>query len=168
MPSKASITEKVNFYIILKISLLNIKQNYIAYFSKIVDFKFFIWSFRFYLAIFLFENVNFSIPQGALVGIIGPNGAGKSTLFDIIVGTEKADEGVMEVGETVEIAYVDQEHDKLDPSKTVFETITGGTESMMLGGKIINSRAYVSRFNFTGADQEKKIGVLKCYNIDWS
>ena len=108
----------------------------------------------------LFENLNFSLPQGGIVGIIGPNGAGKTTLFRLITGQDKPDSGTFEVGETVEIAYLDQEHHKLDPEKTVFEIITGGTEVFNLGGRQMNSRAYVSRFNLSGSDQEKKVGVL--------
>ncbi|MDJ1468116.1 energy-dependent translational throttle protein EttA [Cytophagaceae bacterium DM2B3-1] len=108
----------------------------------------------------LFESLNFSLPQAGIVGIIGPNGAGKTTLFKLITNQEKPDAGTFEVGDTVKIAYVDQEHDKLDATKSVFETITGGTEQMMLGGRMVNSRAYVSRFNFTGNDQEKKVGAL--------
>jgi sulfate-transporting ATPase len=108
----------------------------------------------------LYENLNFSLPQGGIVGIIGPNGAGKTTLFNLITGKLKPDTGSFEVGETVEIGYLDQEHNTLDPEKTVFELITGGTETMLLGGKQVNSRAYVSKFNFAGADQEKKVGML--------
>jgi energy-dependent translational throttle protein EttA len=108
----------------------------------------------------LFENLNFSLPQGGIVGIIGPNGAGKTTLFKLITGQVKPDAGTFEVGDTVELGYLDQEHDKLDPNKTVFELITGGTEQMMLGNKQVNSRAYVSKFNLSGSDQEKKVGVL--------
>jgi sulfate-transporting ATPase len=108
----------------------------------------------------LFENLNFSLPQGGIVGIIGPNGAGKTTLFKLITGQVKPDAGTFEVGETVELGYLDQEHDKLDPNKTVFELITGGTEQMLLGNKQVNSRAYVSKFNLSGSDQEKKVGVL--------
>lgn len=108
----------------------------------------------------LFENLSFSLPQGGIVGIIGPNGAGKTTLFRLITGQDKPDAGTFEVGETVEIAYLDQEHHKLDPEKTVFEIITGGTEVFNLGGRQMNSRAYVSRFNLSGSDQEKKVGVL--------
>lgn len=108
----------------------------------------------------LFENLSFSLPQGGIVGIIGPNGAGKTTLFRLITGQDKPDTGTFEVGETVEIAYLDQEHHKLDPDKTVFEIITGGTEVFNLGGKQMNSRAYVSKFNLSGSDQEKKVGVL--------
>jgi sulfate-transporting ATPase len=108
----------------------------------------------------LYENLNFALPQGGIVGIIGPNGAGKTTLFKLITGKLKPDTGSFDVGETVEIGYLDQEHDTLDPNKTVFELISGGTETMILGGKQVNSRAYVSKFNFAGADQEKKVGVL--------
>ncbi|TAH27178.1 MAG: energy-dependent translational throttle protein EttA [Cytophagales bacterium] len=108
----------------------------------------------------LYENLNFSLPQGGIVGIIGPNGAGKTTLFKLITGKLKPDVGTFEVGETVELGYLDQEHDTLDPNKSVYELISGGTEQMNLGGKMINSRAYVSKFNFAGADQEKKVGVL--------
>jgi ATP-binding cassette ChvD family protein len=108
----------------------------------------------------LFEHLNFALPQGGIVGIIGPNGAGKTTLFKLITKQANPDAGNFEVGDTVQIAYVDQEHSRLDPNKTVFETISGGTEQMMLGGKQVNSRAYVSKFNFTGNDQEKKVGNL--------
>jgi len=108
----------------------------------------------------LFENLSFSLPQAGIVGIIGPNGAGKTTLFKLITGQAQPDAGTFEVGDTVKIAYVDQEHDNLDPNKTVFETISGGTEQIMLGGRMINARAFVSRFNFTGNDQEKKVGSL--------
>ncbi|WP_162342077.1 MULTISPECIES: energy-dependent translational throttle protein EttA [Cyclobacterium] len=108
----------------------------------------------------LFDDLTFSLPQGGIVGVIGPNGAGKSTLFNMITGKEKPDAGHFEIGETVEIAYVDQEHDDLDPKKSVYETITDGNEFIPLGNKEINGRAYVSRFNFGGADQEKKVGVL--------
>lgn len=108
----------------------------------------------------LFENLNFSLPPAGIVGIIGPNGAGKTTLFRLIMGQETPDSGTFEVGETVQLAYVDQAHVEIDPNKSVFETITGGNENMDFKGKLFNSRAYVSRFNFTGADQEKKCGVL--------
>ena len=108
----------------------------------------------------LYENLNFALPQGGIVGIIGPNGAGKTTLFNLITGKIKPDAGSFEVGETVEIGYLDQEHNTLDPNKTVFELISGGTETMLLAGKQVNSRAYVSKFNFAGADQEKKVGAL--------
>lgn len=108
----------------------------------------------------LFEHLGFRLPQGGIVGIIGPNGAGKTTLFKLITGRDKPNSGTFDVGETVKVAYVDQEHDGLDPNKTVFETISGGNDWIMMGGKQSNARAYVSRFNFGGADQEKKIGTL--------
>ena len=108
----------------------------------------------------LFEDLSFSLPQGGIVGIIGPNGAGKTTLFKLITGNEKPDAGNFEVGETVKIAYVDQEHDILAPEKSVYQTISEGNEYIKLGNREINSRAYVSKFNFSGADQEKKVGIL--------
>ena len=108
----------------------------------------------------LYENLSFSLPQGGIVGIIGPNGAGKSTLFKMITGQEKPDTGTFDIGDTVKLGYLDQEHSNLDPSKSVFETISGGTELIMLGNKQVNARAYVSKFNFAGSDQEKKVGVL--------
>ncbi|MDW3197533.1 MAG: energy-dependent translational throttle protein EttA [Cytophagales bacterium] len=108
----------------------------------------------------LFDDLSFSLPQGGIVGIIGPNGAGKSTLFNLITGKEQADVGNFEVGSTVKMAYVDQEHDQLDANKTVFETISEGNEIIDLGGKEMNARAYVSRFNFSGNDQQKKVGDL--------
>ncbi|KYG82115.1 ATP-binding cassette ChvD family protein [Roseivirga ehrenbergii] len=108
----------------------------------------------------LYENLEFSLPQGGIVGIIGPNGAGKTTLFNMITGKETPDQGEFIVGPTVDIAYVDQEHDNLDPNKSVWEVITGGNELITLGGKEINSRAYVSKFNFNGTDQNKKVGQL--------
>lgn len=108
----------------------------------------------------LYENLNFSLPQNGIVGIIGPNGAGKTTLFKLITGALQPLEGSFEVGPTVQLAYVDQEHDNLDADKSVFESVTNGTEHIMLGGKQVNSRAYVSKFNFSGADQEKKIKML--------
>ncbi|WP_224999495.1 energy-dependent translational throttle protein EttA [Cesiribacter sp. SM1] len=108
----------------------------------------------------LFENLDFQLPQAGIVGVIGPNGAGKTTLFRLITGREKADAGTFEVGPTVQIAYVDQEHSNLDPSKSVFENISGGNDLMMLGNREVNSRAYVSKFNFGGGDQEKKVGIL--------
>jgi energy-dependent translational throttle protein EttA len=108
----------------------------------------------------LFEQLGFQLPQGGIVGIIGPNGAGKSTLFKLITGKDKADAGTFSVGDTVKWAYVDQEHDGLDPAKSVYETISGGSDWVMLGGKQANARAYCSRFNFAGADQEKKIANL--------
>ena len=108
----------------------------------------------------LFDDLSFSLPQGGIVGIIGPNGAGKSTLFNLITGKEQADAGNFEVGSTVKMAYVDQEHDQLDATKTVFEAISEGNEIIDLGGKEMNARAYVSRFNFSGNDQQKKVGDL--------
>ncbi|MCH5234995.1 MAG: energy-dependent translational throttle protein EttA [Muribaculaceae bacterium] len=108
----------------------------------------------------LFNDLNFMLPPNGIVGVIGPNGAGKTTLFKLIMGLEKQDNGNFEVGETVKIAYVDQNHKDLDPEKTVYEVISGGVESFRMGGRDMNARAYLSKFNFTGADQEKKIGVL--------
>jgi len=108
----------------------------------------------------LYENLDFNLPQGGIVGIIGPNGAGKTTLFKMITGKEQPDAGTFEVGSTVDYAYVDQEHDNLDPDKTVWEAITDGNELIEMGGKQLNSRAYVSKFNFGGGDQQKKVGVL--------
>jgi ATP-binding cassette ChvD family protein len=108
----------------------------------------------------LYENLELTLPPAGIVGIIGPNGAGKTTLFKLITGEEKPDSGTFKIGETVKLAYVDQLHKDMDPTKTVFEAITGGTDTMLLGNKQINSRAYVSRFNFSGADQQKKIEVL--------
>ncbi|MDX9920401.1 MAG: energy-dependent translational throttle protein EttA [Paludibacter sp.] len=108
----------------------------------------------------LFENLNFMLPPNGIVGIIGPNGAGKTTLFRMMMGMEKADKGTFEVGETVKIGYVDQSHADIDPNKTVYQVISGGTEFIRVGGKEINSRAYLSRFNFAGGDQEKLCGVL--------
>ena len=108
----------------------------------------------------LFDDLNFMLPPNGIVGIIGPNGAGKTTLFKLIMGMEKADKGTFEVGETVKIAYVDQTHKDLDPEKTVYQVVSGGTEIFRMGGRDVNARAYLSKFNFAGADQEKKIGVL--------
>ncbi len=108
----------------------------------------------------LFEDLNFMLPPNGIVGVIGPNGAGKTTLFRMIIGTEKADKGTFSIGETVKIGYVDQQHTDIDPNKSVFEQISGGTEFIRVAGREINARAYLSRFNFTGADQEKKCGVL--------
>ena len=108
----------------------------------------------------LYENLTFSLPPAGIVGIIGPNGAGKTTLFKMITGQLKPDAGSFEVGETVKIAYVDQEHDDLKPEDTVFQAITGGQDLLMVGGKEINSRAYVSKFNFSGTDQQKKVKEL--------
>jgi sulfate-transporting ATPase len=108
----------------------------------------------------LFDNLNFSLPPAGIVGIIGPNGAGKTTLFRLITGQDQPDNGTFKVGETVKLGYVDQSHDDLDPNKSVWENVTGGLENIPLGNRVINSRAYVSRFNFNGADQQKKVGVL--------
>ncbi len=108
----------------------------------------------------LFSDLSFSLPQGGIVGVIGPNGTGKTTLFRLIMGQEKPDAGTFDVGETVSIAYVDQTHHDLLPEKTVYEVISQGVETFRMGGRDVNARAYLSRFNFTGADQEKKIGVL--------
>jgi ATP-binding cassette ChvD family protein len=108
----------------------------------------------------LFENLSFKLPPGGIVGVIGPNGAGKTTLFRMIVGQEKADSGSFKVGETVTLAYVDQSRDTLNPDKSVWEMISGGDDIIMLGNKENNSRAYVGQFNFTGGDQQKKVGTL--------
>jgi len=108
----------------------------------------------------LFENLTFSLPPAGIVGIIGPNGAGKTTLFRLITEQETPDNGTFRVGETVALGYVDQMHNDLDPNKSVWENITGGQETIMLGNRSSNSRAYVSKFNFNGADQQKKVGVL--------
>ncbi|MFP4621450.1 MAG: energy-dependent translational throttle protein EttA, partial [Bacteroidales bacterium] len=108
----------------------------------------------------LFENMNFNLPQAGIVGIIGPNGAGKTTLFRMILGEEQPDLGELNIGDTVKLGYVDQEHADIDPEKTVYEVISGGQDKIEIGGQSINARAYVSRFNFTGPDQQKKVGVL--------
>ena len=108
----------------------------------------------------LFENLSFSLPPAGIVGIIGPNGAGKTTLFRLITGQETPDAGTFRVGETVALGYVDQMHDDLDQNKSVWENITDGLDNIMVGHKALNSRAYVSKFNFNGADQQKKVGVL--------
>lgn len=108
----------------------------------------------------LFTDLNFMLPPNGIVGVIGPNGAGKTTLFRLIMGQERQDAGEFEVGETVKIAYVDQNHKDLSPEKSVYEVISQGVESFRMGGRDMNARAYLSKFNFTGADQEKKIGVL--------
>ncbi len=108
----------------------------------------------------LYENLTFSLPQGGIVGIIGPNGAGKTTLFRMIMGKEQPDSGTFKVGETVKLSYVDQAHDQLQTDKTVYDVISGGHETMIVGSKSINSRAYVSKFNFNGADQQKKVSML--------
>lgn len=108
----------------------------------------------------LYENLSFKLPPASIVGIIGPNGAGKTTLFRLIMGEEQPDNGEFKVGDTVKIGYVDQSHESLIDDKTIFEVFSGGTEMMEFGGKTINSRAYLSRFNFAGADQNKKVGIL--------
>ncbi len=108
----------------------------------------------------LIENFSFSLPPAGIVGVIGPNGAGKTTLFKMITGAVKPDQGTFEVGPTVKYAYVDQEHHDLDPNKTVWEVISGGNELMKVGDREVNSRAYVSKFNFSGTDQQKKVGQL--------
>jgi len=108
----------------------------------------------------LFENLNFMLPPNGIVGIIGPNGAGKTTLFRLMMELEKADKGTFEVGETVKIGYVDQSHADIDPEKTVYQVVSGGTDFIRVGGKEINARAYLSRFNFAGGDQEKLCGIL--------
>ncbi len=108
----------------------------------------------------LFEGMTFSLPAGGIVGIIGPNGAGKTTLFKMITGAEKPDNGSIRIGETVKLAYVDQERDTLDPSKTIWEVISGGRDLIQLGKHEVNSRAYVARFNFSGTDQQKKVSMI--------
>ena len=108
----------------------------------------------------LYDELNFTLPPNGIVGVIGPNGAGKTTLFRLIMGLEKPDSGTFEVGETVKLAYVDQQHTSIDPEKTVFQVVSGGMDLMRIGNRDVNARAYLSRFNFSGADQEKLCGVL--------
>jgi len=108
----------------------------------------------------LFEGMNFSLPPGGIVGVIGPNGAGKTTLFRLITGQEKADRGTIRMGETVKLGYVDQSRDQLDPEKNIWAEISGGRDTIQVGNREINSRAFVARFNFTGTDQQKKVGML--------
>ncbi len=108
----------------------------------------------------LFENLNFKLPPAGIVGIIGPNGAGKTTLFRLIMNEEQTDQGQIKIGDTVQIGYVDQRHKEIDPEKSVYEVISGGNEVIQIGGSTINSRAYCSKFNFAGGDQQKKCGVL--------
>jgi ATP-binding cassette ChvD family protein len=108
----------------------------------------------------LFENLSFTLPPNGIVGVIGPNGAGKTTLFKMIMGMEHSDSGTFSVGETVKIGYADQSHSEIDPEKTVYQVLSGGTDEVMVAGRMINARAFVSRFNFSGSDQEKKCSVL--------
>ena len=108
----------------------------------------------------LFEHISFVLPPAGIVGVIGPNGAGKTTLFRLIMGLEQPDSGDITIGETVKLAYVDQQHKSIDPEKTVFQTIADGSDWIRLGKRDVNARAYVSRFNFTGSDQEKRCGIL--------
>lgn len=108
----------------------------------------------------LFEELNFSLPPAGIVGVIGPNGAGKTTLFRMIMQQELPDKGTFKVGETVKLGYVDQAHTEIDPEKSVWEVVSGGHETIQLGNREMNSRAYVARFNFNGADQQKKTGIL--------
>ncbi len=125
--------------------------------NKVIDFKDVSMSYGDKL---LYENLNFSLPPAGIVGVIGPNGAGKTTLFRLIMGIEKPTNGSIDIGETVKIAYVDQQHRNIDPNLSVYETIAGNSEWIRLGNKDINARSWVSRFNFTGADQEKLSGIL--------
>ncbi|HOS97203.1 MAG TPA: energy-dependent translational throttle protein EttA [Deltaproteobacteria bacterium] len=113
-----------------------------------------------YGANLLFEGMSFSLPAGGIVGIIGPNGAGKTTLYRMITGQEQPDSGTIRIGETVKLAYVDQERDSLDPDRTIWEVISGGRDTVKLGNREVNSRAYVARFNFSGTDQQKKVSML--------
>lgn len=108
----------------------------------------------------LFSDLNFMLPPNGIIGVIGPNGAGKTTLFRLIMGLDTPDSGTFELGETVKLSYVDQQHKDIDPDKSVYEVVSQGNELMRMGGRDINARAYLSRFNFSGADQEKKCGVL--------
>ena len=108
----------------------------------------------------LFESMSFTLPAGGIVGVIGPNGAGKTTLFKMIAGSEKPDSGLFKIGETVKLAYVDQERDSLEPEKTIWEVVSGGSDIIKLGNREVNSRAYVSRFNFSGTDQQKRVDTL--------
>ena len=110
--------------------------------------------------ILLYENLNFELPPNGIVGIVGPNGAGKTTLFKMIMGEEKADKGNFEIGETVKVSYVDQAHSDIDKDKTIWENFAGGQEQIMMGGKLVNTRAYLSRFNFGGSEQNKKVSEL--------
>jgi len=108
----------------------------------------------------LIKDLSFRLPPGGIVGVIGPNGAGKTTLFKMLTGQEEVDSGEIRVGETVEMGYVDQSRDKLDPDKTIYQEISGGHDTFEMGGRTVHARSYVSKFNFKGPDQEKKVGVL--------
>jgi ATPase subunit of ABC transporter with duplicated ATPase domains len=108
----------------------------------------------------LIEGMTFSLPPGGIIGVIGPNGAGKTTLFRMITGQESPDSGAFRIGETVKLAYVDQSRDILDPNKTIWEVISGGVDTIQLGKREVNSRGYVARFNFSGADQQKKVNMI--------
>ena len=108
----------------------------------------------------LYKDLTFTLPPAGIIGVIGPNGVGKTTLFRLIMGLETVDKGTFEVGETVKLAYVDQQHKDIDPAKSVYQVISGGNELIRLGNRDINARAYLSRFNFSGADQEKLCGML--------
>ena len=108
----------------------------------------------------ILDNVTFSLPPGGVIRIIGPNGAGKTTLFRLIVGEEKPDGGTIRIGESVKLGYMNQSRDNLDPEKNIWEVISGGADEISIGNRKINSRAYVSRFNFNGTDQQKKVGTL--------
>ena len=106
------------------------------------------------------DSISFKAKRGEILGFLGPNGAGKTTLFRLIMGLETVDKGEVEVGETVKVSYVDQQHKDIDPNKSVYQVISGGNDLLRMGGRDINARAYLSRFNFSGADQEKQCGVL--------
>ena len=108
----------------------------------------------------LYEDLNFKLPQAGIVGIIGPNGAGKTTIFRMIMGEETPDKGVFEVGDTTKIAYVDQSHSNIDPEKTIWQNFSDEQELVLMGGRQVNSRAYLSRFNFSGSEQNKKVSML--------
>src|SRR5690606_12037776 len=108
----------------------------------------------------IYEDLNFKLPQAGIVGVIGPNGAGKTTIFRMIMGEETPDKGSFEVGDTVKLAYVDQTHSNIDVNKTIWENFSDGQELIMMGGRQVNSRAYLSRFNFSGSEQNKKVSML--------